>query len=103
MISDVVYRLRTIPPLYRIRKALGNPIGLWWWKMAARWAITGKLVKPEGCRMLGIDICSTCHSDKKELRKLVQLPGDEHCPNCQWDKCTDDWHKTQEEVDAEFQ
>jgi hypothetical protein len=37
--------------------------------------------------------CPTCGSDKKELRKLVQLHGDELCPNCQWDKCTDDWHE----------
>jgi len=37
--------------------------------------------------------CPKCESDQPEVRKLVQLPGDEYCPNQQWDKCTDNWHE----------
>lgn len=39
--------------------------------------------------------CPTCGSEKKAVRKLVQLPDDEYCPNVQWDKCTDPWHSAE--------
>jgi len=36
--------------------------------------------------------CPTCESPVKHVKRLVKLPGDELCPNEQYDPCTDPWH-----------
>lgn len=51
----MLIKLRTMRIIVKLRKDIGLTTGFWWYKMYIRWIFTGKLVKPEGCKIYGQD------------------------------------------------